>query len=347
MKEDIIKKCEARFQLCDYGYSTCCLAANHKGKHKYKEENYTISWKKNKYKDINVNYAWLIENTNIKEVFKEIEEKYNIKIDDNKIYNEENHCMAGKEYNLYLSIYINEISEKELSGFYEKENEKELIKLDDLKSNIYKLLEKKVKYKKDNKKIIKNFDVYFLIFNVYGNKKEIEDLNNQEKIEENIQLKPLILMKEGIDKKNDIKPNKEKVEKLIKKQLINPNHFRFLIFKVKNIKEKDEIIEIVSEIYKEIVLVLDPNVKEEDFIVSFNNLLKEKEKKILIIEDFLSIIRNKELSTGFNFGRDWIASFNFNLMCFVLEKDYDELLMNAPNMIPDLWDFKQPIIEFN
>ena len=69
-------KCTSRFSLSDMGWHECQLPLGHKGSHKHKVKKgedyttigYTLTWPKDKYKDLNVTTDWLRENTNLFEI---------------------------------------------------------------------------------------------------------------------------------------------------------------------------------------------------------------------------------------------------------------------------------------
>ena len=116
----IFNKCTSRFSLSDMGWHECQLEKNHKGSHKHKVKRgedytkigYTLTWPKDKHKDVNVTTNWLKKNTNLFEIidkelinFKDYFSGY--KIDDVSF----NGPIHGDKFSLY--IYLKPISELE------------------------------------------------------------------------------------------------------------------------------------------------------------------------------------------------------------------------------------------
>ena len=106
--------CTSRLSLCDMGWHECQLEQNHKGSHKFvdKEDGYTLTWKRDKYKDTNVTTEWLRKNTNLFEIidkelinFKDYFSGY--KINDSSF----NGPIHGDKFSLY--IYLKPIGELE------------------------------------------------------------------------------------------------------------------------------------------------------------------------------------------------------------------------------------------
>lgn len=136
--------------------------------------------------------------------------------------------------------------------------------------------------------------------------------------------------------------NFEQLQKKLKK-VLNPERFRFVVILYPNTNMIDEIKEHISSIYPE-SSTTSLDLKDKSYQEIAPELYKNNEG-FVYINDFDEILNNPDLYNGFNQRRDKIASFNINLICFISLYQKDELFTKAINVIPDLWEFKNTVLE--
>ena len=136
--------------------------------------------------------------------------------------------------------------------------------------------------------------------------------------------------------------NFEQLQSKLKK-ILNPQRFRFIVILYPNPKT---IIEIKEHILKTFPksLVTDLDVKGRSY-QEVSSELYEKSEGFVYINDFEEILNSEDLYNGFNQRRDKIASHNINLICFISVYKKEELFTKALNVIPDLWEFKNSVLE--
>jgi len=134
----------------------------------------------------------------------------------------------------------------------------------------------------------------------------------------------------------------EQLQKKLKK-VLNPLRFRFIIILYPNTNMIDEIKEHISSIYPQSSQT-SLDLKDKSYQNVAPELYKNNEG-FVYINDFDEILNNADLYNGFNQRRDKIASFNINLICFISLYQKEELFTKAINVIPDLWEFKNTVLE--
>ena len=136
--------------------------------------------------------------------------------------------------------------------------------------------------------------------------------------------------------------NFEQLQKKLKK-VLNPSRFRFIIILYPNTKMIDEIKNHISKSYPD-SLVTNLDLEDKSYQDISNELYKNDEG-FVYINDFEQVLNNANLYNGFNQRRDKIASHNINLICFISLYKKNELFTKALNVIPDLWEFKNTVLE--
>ena len=136
--------------------------------------------------------------------------------------------------------------------------------------------------------------------------------------------------------------NFEQLQQKLKK-VLNPSRFRFVVILYPNTNMIDEIKEHIEELYPQ-SLVTSLDLKDKSYQDIASELYKNDEG-FVYINDFEEILNNPDLYNGFNQRRDKIASHNINLICFISLYKKEELFTKALNVIPDLWEFKNTVLE--
>ena len=164
--------CTSRLSLCDMGWHECQLEQNHKGSHKFvdKEDGYTLTWKRDKYKDTNVTTEWLRKNTNLFEII----DKELINFKDHFSGYEIDESFNGYEYGDNFSLWIHLCSVGDLKDIYENwEDEKfenfmknyfinkygEYNEYDNIEWDFYKIVKKQIKPNLDKYKLRLKFNI--------------------------------------------------------------------------------------------------------------------------------------------------------------------------------------------
>lgn len=127
------------------------------------------------------------------------------------------------------------------------------------------------------------------------------------------------------------------------KKVLNPSRFRFVVILYPHIKMIDEIKNHIAKIYPQ-SLVTNLDLKDKSY-QDISNKLYKNDSGFVYINDFEEILNNPDLYNGFNQRRDKISSHNINLICFVSLYKKEELFTKALNVIPDLWEFKNTVLE--
>lgn len=140
----------------------------------------------------------------------------------------------------------------------------------------------------------------------------------------------------------NIELNFEQLQKKLKK-VLNPSRFRFIIVLYPNTNMIDQIKEYIERIYPtSTVTTLDLKEKTyQDIAPEIYN----HDEGFIYINDFEEVLNEANLYNGFNQRRDKIASHNINLICFISVYRKDALYTKALNVIPDLWEFKNVVLE--
>ncbi|MFA6138331.1 MAG: tetratricopeptide repeat protein [Sulfurimonas sp.] len=136
--------------------------------------------------------------------------------------------------------------------------------------------------------------------------------------------------------------NFEQLQQKLKK-VLNPSRFRFVVILYPNTNMIEEIKEHISQTYPK-SLVTNLDLKNKSYQDISNELYKNDEG-FVYIDNFEEILNNPDLYNGFNQRRDKIASHNINLICFISLYKKEELFTKALNVIPDLWEFKNTVLE--
>ena len=127
------------------------------------------------------------------------------------------------------------------------------------------------------------------------------------------------------------------------KKILNPKRFRFIVILYPNPKTIIEIKKHISKTFPQ-SLVNNLDVKNRSYQEISSELYKNSEG-FVYIDDFEEILNSEDLYNGFNQRRDKIASYNINLICFISIYKKEELFTKAINVIPDLWEFKDSVLE--
>jgi len=136
--------------------------------------------------------------------------------------------------------------------------------------------------------------------------------------------------------------NFEQLQQKLKK-VLNPSRFRFVVILYPNTNMIDEIKKYIKEVYPE-SLVTSLDLKDKSYQDIASKLYKNNEG-FVYLNDFEEILNNPDLYNGFNQRRDKIALHNINLICFISLYQKEELFTKAINVIPDLWEFKNTVLE--
>lgn len=136
--------------------------------------------------------------------------------------------------------------------------------------------------------------------------------------------------------------NFESLKKKLKK-ILNPNRFRFIVVLYPDRNIVNDIKGHITNIYPESSKV-DLDLSGKSYQDISQDLYKNNEG-FVFINDFDEVLNNPDLYNGFNQRRDKIASFNINLICFTSVHHKEELFTKALNVIPDLWEFKNTVLE--
>ncbi len=166
-------KCDSRISISDYGYYECELEKNHEGEHCWfsKRENninkkypsYKVTWEKNEFNDVNVDFEWYKNKTNLLEVIEEaivfFKNYYNgYFINENN--EKEESCSDCFE--LCINLIPNEDYLKEYKDYYlninKYEKEKSLLWIEDYFENY---IENKLNVNISNYKTYIRSNVYF------------------------------------------------------------------------------------------------------------------------------------------------------------------------------------------
>lgn len=172
-------KCTSRFSLSDMGWHECQLEENHRGSHKHKVKRdedytkigYTLTWPKDKYKDVNITTDWLRKNTNVFEIIdKEIINFKNYfsgyEIDDTSF----NDPIYGDKFSLYIYLKpigeLEEVLKDDDYDEYEKFIEKYFMEkynkfegYEDIQWDFNVTVERQIKPNLDNYKLFINFNI--------------------------------------------------------------------------------------------------------------------------------------------------------------------------------------------
>jgi tetratricopeptide (TPR) repeat protein len=127
------------------------------------------------------------------------------------------------------------------------------------------------------------------------------------------------------------------------KKVLDPSRFRFILILYPNTNMIDEIKSYISNTYPE-SLVTNLDLQNKSYQDISTELYKNNEG-FVYINDFEELLDNPELYNGFNQRRDKIASHNINLICFISLYQKEELFTKSLNVIPDLWEFKDTVLE--
>ena len=136
--------------------------------------------------------------------------------------------------------------------------------------------------------------------------------------------------------------NFEQLQQKLKK-VLNPSRFRFVVILYPNTNMIKDIKGYIAKTYPT-SLVTNLDVENRSYQDISNELYKNNEG-FVYIDNFEEILNNPDLYNGFNQRRDKIASHNINLICFISLYQKEELFTKALNVIPDLWEFKNTVLE--
>lgn len=127
------------------------------------------------------------------------------------------------------------------------------------------------------------------------------------------------------------------------KKVLNPSRFRFVVILHPNLKTVQEIKDHITHLYPESAKV-ELALSGKSYQDISTDLYKNSEG-FVFINDFDEVLNDPKLYNGFNQRRDKIASFNINLICFISTHHKEALFTKAINVIPDLWEFKNTVLE--
>jgi tetratricopeptide (TPR) repeat protein len=126
-------------------------------------------------------------------------------------------------------------------------------------------------------------------------------------------------------------------------RLLNPKSFRCIVVLY---EDSNDIKDIKSFIQKHFSLEKSTTLELANSSYSkVSQVLYDKEHTIIYIEDFRTLLQNREFYEGFNQRRDKLAKYPINLICFYPKALKRELYREALKNIPDLWEFRNGIIE--
>jgi len=126
------------------------------------------------------------------------------------------------------------------------------------------------------------------------------------------------------------------------KKIVNPNNFRFIVILYNNSNDIKIIKEYLKAQYNENEhLTLDLNSKTYTDLAS---LIYGVDKGFIYIDSLDEMLGNNNLYSGFNQRRDKIASYAINLITFYPKSAESKLYKKAVSVIPDLWEFRSPIV---
>jgi len=129
-------------------------------------------------------------------------------------------------------------------------------------------------------------------------------------------------------------------------RLVNPKSFRFFVILY---EDTNDIIDIKSYIQEHFPLEKSTTLELKNSTYSkLSNVLYSDEKySIIYLDDFKSLLKNKNIYEGLNQRRDKLAKYPINLICFYPKAIQEELYNDALKNIPDLWEFRNAIIELS
>jgi hypothetical protein len=138
----------------------------------------------------------------------------------------------------------------------------------------------------------------------------------------------------------------ERLQKLLKKKLFNPDRFRLIIIITDDKKEvKDFINTSFPKVIKNDIdcSSLDSNI----WMTEINKCLSNN--GFIYVENMLDIIKSDSVGVmcinPFNFKREYISGFNTNIICFVSSSDKAEFMKTRLNVLPDMLEFVNCMIE--
>ena len=132
-------------------------------------------------------------------------------------------------------------------------------------------------------------------------------------------------------------------EKLVKKlkKVLNPKRFRFVVILYEHSSDIEKIKEYIAKEY---------NNTTQTALDTKNMSYSEISKYLYTsntfnyIDDFSTLLENRELYSAFNQRRDKISQYAMNLIVFYPKKLSDKLFQTAFVLIPDLWEFRSAVL---
>ncbi len=128
-------------------------------------------------------------------------------------------------------------------------------------------------------------------------------------------------------------------------KIVDPNHFRFMVVFYGHTNEIDEVKDFLKEKYQT-QTHLSLSLQNKAY-VDIAETLYSVDNGFVYIDEMREILMNPNLSSGFNQRRDKIASKNINLIMFYHKDNEKYLQRDAVKVIPDLWEFRSPIISID
>ena len=126
-------------------------------------------------------------------------------------------------------------------------------------------------------------------------------------------------------------------------RLINPKSFRLIVILY---EDTNDIKDLKSYIKEHFPLEKSTTLKTaESSYSALSQTLYNDRYSFIYIDDFHTFLKTKELYEGFNQRRDKLAKYPINLIFFYPKAIQEELYHDALKNIPDLWEFRNGIIE--
>lgn len=122
---------------------------------------------------------------------------------------------------------------------------------------------------------------------------------------------------------------------------LRPAIFRLIVVQYNHRQVVDQVVEQIQYTYAD-RRFLRTSVKHKSYRALMETIYQQ-DSGVLIIEDFQYILRDPEVYVAFNQRRDKIAQYPLALVCFV--PTGNEVLQECMKKLPDLWSFRNLIVE--
>ena len=125
------------------------------------------------------------------------------------------------------------------------------------------------------------------------------------------------------------------------KKLLNPSQFRLIVILYNNTNEINEVKSYIDIQYPNSTTYL---LQNSSTYQQVSRDIYTIEKGFLYIDNLDDFMQNKTLYAGFNQHRDKIAKHQINIISFYPNKLKSLLHRRASQIIPDLWEFRSPMV---